>query len=222
MEKNENSSVSEKVAGKIASAKTILISVLVAAVVVITVFVLCSVINTKVSKKGLTAIDSISYNLTKDSVSLSAEDLDARRAKAMTDLTPYTKKGGVVGVRANMLAGEISYSQKNYESCVSYWETAAKKDKNVYTAPLCYYNAAVAYEELGNLDKAESCYEKAIGYKEFVQIAHAKFSLGRVKEAKGDVEGAIKAYKDLTDTVSNDSFVNLAKSRLLLLDNSSN
>lgn len=222
MENNEKVSVSEKVASKITAGKTILVAVLVAAVVVIAGFAICSTVVSKGNKKGLTALDSISYTLTKDSAGLSENDLEARRQNALTSLAAYTKKSGVVGVRANMLAGEITYSQKNYESASSYWEKAANKAKNTYTAPLCWYNAAVAYEDMNNLDKAESCYEKAANAKDFVQVTHAKFSLGRVREAKGDKEGAVKAYKDLTDSSSNDSFANLAKSRLIALESEAN
>ena len=43
-----------------------------------------------------------------------------------------------------------------------------------------------------------------------------------LNQAKGDKEGAVKAYKDLTDSSSNDSFANLAKSRLIALESEAN
>ena len=70
MENKEKVSVSEKVASKITAGKTILVAVLVVAVVVIAGFAICSTVVSKGNKKGLTALDSISYTLTKDSAEL--------------------------------------------------------------------------------------------------------------------------------------------------------
>ena len=51
----------------------------------------------------------------------------------------------------------------------------------------------------------------------FVVKTHAKFSYGRVLEAKGDFAGAAAAYTELNDSFSDDSWANLAKSRLIAL-----
>lgn len=217
-ENKEKVSVSEKVAGVVDARKTVLVSILVALIIAVVAFVVCSTVIESSNKKGLTVLDSISYNLTKDSASLSADELNARRATALEALSSYTNKGGVVGARANMLAGEVTYSQKKYDEAAKYWTMAASKSKKAYTAPLCSYNAGAAYEELNDLDNAEKSYAKAVENKDFLQRAHAMLSLGRVKEAKGDVDGAVKAYSDLVAAYPNDTFANLANTRLISLE----
>lgn len=214
----EKATAGERLSGFFADYRKILI----VALVVLAVFVLgygigYSVVS-NVNKKGLEDIDSIAYNLTKDSAGLSEEALEARRAKALDDLSAYNKKSGVVGVRANMLSAEVKYSQKNYAEAAGLWTTAAEKGKRAYTAPLCYFNAGSAFEDALNLDEAEKSYEKVVSYKDFDQITHAKFSLGRVKEAKGDKKGAVEVYSELFGATPSDSWAKLAESRLISLE----
>lgn len=215
----EKSSVSEKFAGFFVSYRKILVAIL----AVLVVFVLgygitCSVTSSS-SKKGIEDIDSIVYNLTKDSASLDENALAERRETALKSLVEYNKASGVVGVRANMLSAEIKYSASLNEEAASFWMAAAEKGKKAYTAPLCYLNAGVAFENASKLDDAEKCYQKAVEYKDFDQISHAKFSLGRIKETKGDVAGAIEVYSDLYGSVPEDSWAKLAESRLISLEN---
>lgn len=215
--KFEKATVGERLSNFFLSYRKILITV----VSVILAFVICYgiavAVISKTSKSGLEDIDSIAYIMTKDSVDLSEEELENRRKTALVSLEKYNKKSGVVGVRANMLTAEIKYSQKDYDSAASFWISAATKGKKSYTAPLCYFNAASALENAGKLDEAEKNYEKTVSYKDFDQIAHAKFNLGRIKETNGDTEGALKVYSELFDSVPSDSWAKLAKSRMLAL-----
>ena len=45
------------------------------------------------------------------------------------------------------------------------------------------------------------------------------FSYARIIESKGDYEQAAKAYNEINDNFSSDSWANLAKSRLIALKN---
>ena len=85
-------------------------------------------------------------------------------------------------------------------------------------APLSYFNAAVAYENAGNLDAAEETYKKVLSYKDFDQIAHAKFSLARLLETKGSKDEAVAVYTELFNSLPDDAWAKLAKSRLLVLE----
>lgn len=214
----EKASAGEKLSGFFVAYRKVLLVVL----VVLAVFVLSYGIGASVvsnsNKKGLEDIDSISYNLTKDSAGLSEEALEARREKALSDLAGYNSKSGVVGVRANMLSAEVKYSQKKYDEAASFWTVAAEKGRKSYTAPLCYFNAGVAFEDSGKFDDAEKSYEKTVSYKDFDQIAHAKFSLGRVKESKGDKKGAVEVYTELFGSLPEDSWAKLAESRLISIE----
>ena len=49
--------------------------------------------------------------------------------------------------------------------------------------------------------------------------SHAMFSYGRVLEAQGKYADAVAAYKDLNSNFPDDSWANLAKSRVIALQN---
>lgn len=214
----EKATAGEKISNYVERRQNILIAVLAVIVVAIIAYAVVVTVTSKANTKGLAAIDTISYELTQNSSGLSAEELDGRKSKALESLAAYVAKGGVVGVRANMLAAEIYYSQKDYANAAASWNAAAEKGRKAYTASLAYFNAGVSYESNGNLDDAEKCYEKAAADKDFLMASHAEFSLGRVREAKGDTDGAIEAYQSVNAKSPDSSWGNLAKTRLIALD----
>jgi len=197
--------------------KKVLIIVVAVVVVALAGFICGSVIGSNSKQKDLAAVDSIQYALTNESVSLEADELNARRETAMTALAKYTKKGGVAGVRANMLAAEIANQKADYDAAISYWNAAAAKDKKAYTAPIANYNVASCYEQLGNLDEAAANYKKAADAKDFVLVTHAKFSYARVLETQGKYAEAVAAYTELNDSYPNDTWAKIAKTRIITL-----
>ena len=112
----EKATAGEKLSGFFVAYRKILLVVLVVLAVFILGYGISFSVISNLNGKGLEDIDSIAYNLTKDSSGLSEEALEVRRVKALSDLDLYNKKSGVVGVRANMLSAEVKYSQKNYAS----------------------------------------------------------------------------------------------------------
>lgn len=167
--------------------------------------------------KGISFVDTVEYEFTKDSDSLSDAEIETRRGDAMTKLTPYLSKGGIVGVRANMLAADITYARKDYAAAKSYWSAAASKGAKSYTAPLAYYNMAVCDENTGNLAEAAANYGKASDVKDFPLASHARFSEARTYEALGDYKKASEAYTKLTASARADVWTNLAETRLIAL-----
>lgn len=216
--KFDKATVGEKFAQFFSTYRKVLVAVLAVLVAFVVVYGVSSTVVTKANSKGIEDIDSIAYLMTKDSASLSEADLETRRVNALAALEKYNGKNGVVGVRANMLSAEIKYSQKSYEEAAAFWIKAAVKGKKSYTAPLCHYNAGVAYEDAGKLADAEMAYSASVSYKDFDQITRAKFSLGRVMEAKGDKSGAIEVYSELFESLPGDSWAKLAESRLIALN----
>ena len=194
-------------------------ALLIVVLVLIAAFVIFEVVYSKNTEKNLSAVEAISYELTDGAAALEDSELTARMDSALEKLASYTNKGGVAGVRANLLAAEIEYQKKNYESAAAYWDAAASKGKKSYTAPLAYYNKASCLEENGDLDGAAAAYKLAADNENFILASHAKFSYGRVLEAKGDYAGAVQAYKELNDSDPDDSWANLAKSRIIALQN---
>ncbi|MCR5495537.1 MAG: tetratricopeptide repeat protein [Treponema sp.] len=218
MEKQfEKTTVSEKVAEFVTSIRSVLLVVVIVLVVALATYGTIVTVSVKSAEKGLADIDSISYLMTKDSASLAEDELKGRGEKALASLEKYLSKGGIVGVRANMLAAEIYYSQKDFEKAAAAWTKAAEKGKKSYTAPLSNFNAAVAYEEAGKVEEAEKAYRSAIAFEDFDQIAHAKFSLGRLLEEKGNKDEALSLYTELYNALPDDPWAKLAKSRILVL-----
>ena len=167
--------------------------------------------------KGISFIDTVEYDLTNASDSLSDAEIETRRSDAMTKLAPYLTKGGIVGVRANMLAAGIVYGRKDYAAAKSYWTAAAAKGAKSYTAPLAYYNIAVCDENIGNLTEAAANYGKAADVKDFPLASHARFSEARTYEALGDYKKAAEMYAKLTAGALGDAWTNLAETRLIVL-----
>ena len=189
-------------------------AVVVAVIVVIAVF---ATVKSKSTEKGIEQIDSISYALTSDASELSEEDIAVRQNTALEQLVALSSKGGIVGIRANMLIAEIKFAQKNYEEARSAWLKAIAAKKDAYTASFCYYNAAVCSEELGDTDNAIAYYAAASDDEDFILIDHALFSLGRVNETAQKYEDAKAAYEKLNELRSSASWGQLAQSRLIAL-----
>ena len=213
----ETVNTEEKVGGFVdRNRKGILLTTIIVLIAVCAVCVSIAVIE-NANTKGIEKIDVIEYALTKDSSTATDDEISARQNTALQSLTPFLGKKSIVGVRANMLAADISMQKKDYENSRTYWLAAANVGKKAYTAPLCKYNAAVCSEELNDNANAITYYQQAADAKDFFLVAHTLFSLGRVKEATGDFAGAAEAYKKLVDSYSDDSWTKLAQSRLIAL-----
>ena len=215
----EEMTASKKLAGFIEKNKKAFIAILIVLVCCLIGYIIFASVAKSNKSKNLQALDEISYELTSKSSDLEDAEIEARIATALEKAAPLTKKGGVVGARANMFCADVAFRDEKYEDSANYWKEAAAKAKKTYIAPLAYFNAAVCYENLGNKDLAAENYKLAADDEEFVMRAHAIFSYGRVLESKGDYAGAIAAYNDVNDKFASSSWANLAKTRLISLKN---
>ncbi len=196
--------------------KALLIGILIALVAAVAGYAIFFNVSSAVVKKNLDKIETIEYSLTKGAESLDESDLAARRDAALSNLGPYLNKGGIAGARANMLAADIYGQKKDWQAAKDAWLAAANKRKGTYLESLCNFNAAAACEELGKSDDALALYEKVAADKNFIDRSRAYFSAGRIKEGKGDTEGAIASYEAIDALEhSNDDWNDLAKTRLL-------
>lgn len=216
-EQKTGNSTSKKAENFISKNSKIIITVTVVIVCALIAYLVGTYVGGKIKGKDLSAIDNIYYDLTNDSVYLESSEIETRRADAFEKLVPYTKKAGVTGVRANMICAELAFQQEKYEESANYWKAVASKSGKAYTAPIAYYNLGVCYEQTGKLDDACEAYKKAAANENFALRAHAAFSYGRALEAKGDYKGAVAAYTELNDRSPDDSWANLAKTRILVL-----
>lgn len=216
-EKTENKTASVKLNGFLEkNRKPVLITFIVVLVLVIG-FVAGAIIISATSKKDLAAVEAYYYELVDSSTDLDDSEITNRATECIEKLASYTKKSGIAGVRANMLCAELAYILADYEGAISYYDAAITKGKKSYTAPVCMYNKASCYEEIGKLAEAADSYKSAAEFEEFGMASHAYFSLGRVREAMGDYAGAVEAYKTLNDKSSDDDWSHLAKTRIIEL-----
>jgi predicted negative regulator of RcsB-dependent stress response len=140
----------------------------------------------------------------------------------LDELNAFAKKhSGHAGARAYSLAASIYAEQKNWALAESAWRISAKKAGKSYLAPAALFNAAVAAEEQGNLDDAIALYaESAAHVSDFPSAARAQFAIGRLREAQGDTQAALEAYKLIPEKWADESsWSNLAQSRIILLSN---
>lgn len=211
----EKTSVSEKLNRFLEKNRIVLFSVLGALVVAVIAYAVIVTVSAKETEKNLSVIDEISYALTNGAEGLEESELAGRRSTAMESVTPLLKKGGVVGVRANMLAADVAYQNKDYAASLDYWKAAAEKGKKSYTAPLAYYNVGVCAEQTGDLAVAAENFKKAADVSDFVLKSHAQFSLGRVYEKQNDYAKAVEAYNVLINASPDESWAKMAKTRVL-------
>ena len=216
-EKTENKTASAKLGGFLEkNRKPVLITFIVVLVLVIA-FLSVELIMTSVSKKDLAKVEGFYYELTALSADTDDSEITKKATECIENLAPYAKKGGIAGVRANMLSAELAYILKDYDEAISYYTAAIAKGKKSYTAPICYYNIGSCYEELNKLSDAAEAYKTAAEFNEFGMAPHAYFSRGRVLEAMGDYSGAAEAYKTINSKFTDDQWGNLAKTRLIEL-----
>ena len=215
----EEQTASSKLAGFIEKRKVAFIIVLAVLICLLAGYIITSAILSKSKAKDLQALDEITYTLTSKSNTLEESEVELRRQNAIEQAMSYTTKGGIVGARANMLCADLTFQQGKFEESAEYWKSAAVKAKKSYIAPIAYYNLAACYEELNNLDAAAENYKLAADNEEFVLRAHAEFSYGRVLETQGKYTDAVAAYNDINDKFSNTEWANLAKTRIIALQN---
>lgn len=142
---------------------------------------------------------------------------DSARAAAIEALSDYAAKNGIAGVRANMVTADLYFAEGKWQESRDAWLAAAQKGESDYTAPLCWYNAAVCCEELNDTEAAVSYFERAADTVGFGLASRALFNIGRIKDTAGDYEGAVEAYQRLNDTYPSDAWAALAMSRIIAL-----
>lgn len=206
---------SDSARGFLTRYRVLFIGVIVALIVVAVVWGAVSAMATASHQKGLNQLDGIIYTLSK----ADEASVDAARDVALPQVLELAQKhkGNVVGLRASMAAAEIYFSQGKWAEARDCWLAAAATRKAGYTAPVCYYNAAVCSEELSDVDAAIDSYKAALAGGQCDFEPHVLFSLGRLLEGKGDFAAAAENYSSLKDSYPSDSWTNLAESRLIAL-----
>lgn len=216
-EKNteEKKTLAEKVGNGLTKYRVLFIGLIVGLILVAIISGVISTMTTSSHQKGLNQLDSIIYTLSKadESSATVASDVALPQVLELAE----SNAGNIVGIRSNMAAAEIYFSQEKWSEARECWLKAAAAKDAGYTAAISYYNAAVCSEELADVDAAIDYYRAAIATEDCGFEPHVLFSLGRLYEGKADYAAAAENYTSLRDNYPSDSWTSLAESRLIAL-----
>jgi TolA-binding protein len=122
------------------------------------------------------------------------------------------------GQRALFLRADLNYGNKAWDAALKDYETLAARFSKSYLAPVSLFNAAVCYEEKGDVDNALKLYTRiAQTYKDSTVAPRAIFDEGRLEETKASWDNAKTAYESLDTLYSQSVWNKLAKNRLIEL-----
>jgi tetratricopeptide (TPR) repeat protein len=130
-----------------------------------------------------------------------------------------SRSGGFASARSYSLIAAIHADRKNWAEAEKAWVLAAQKGAKGYLAPVSWFNAAVAAEEAGDIEKAIAHYSAALGFADsFPGAPKAQFAIGRLEEGRGNHEAALEAYRALIEDWPLDTvWANLANTRIIAL-----
>lgn len=190
----------------------------IAGVVVIAGLITALGVYESINKKAISSLETFieSYDKLQDKF---ADAEDPETTALLDDLTNFGGKNfGYPAARAFLMAGNIYKEKKEWASAEEAWLESAKKGAKTHLAPLAFFNAAVAAEEQGNIEKAIEYYTKCIAFSDFPSAGHAQFAIGSLKETLNDTEAALEAYRSVLEKWPKDTtWTNLAQSRIIAL-----
>ena len=216
MEQTEKKTLTDSIGDFITAYRKVILGLLVVIFAAAAAFGIGTAVLSAQKKSALSDLDALEAEYSKLAADENADAQKkseiAAQAKALAE-----KSGGVARTRAAMFAADIAFADKNWEESRTYWLMAAKAQSKAYTAPICFYNAAVCSEEAGDLDAAVSYFNTAAENKDFPLVPHALFNAGRIEESRGNYAQAAALYEKLNASHSGTDWANLGKSRIIAL-----
>jgi len=131
-----------------------------------------------------------------------------------------SRNSAPVAARAFDMIANIYWAQERWADAERAWTSAANALQRPHLSPISLFNAAVAAEYEGDFESAIALHTRVVQDHEHVIFvaARSQFSIGRLHEARGDMEAALAAYRGLLSRWPQDAlFANLAQSRIILL-----
>jgi tetratricopeptide (TPR) repeat protein len=176
--------------------KIILVSIGVLAVSFVALVVFIS-LHDVFQKKAIVEVEELSGRFEKFRFLMEDESYSADIDTMLADLNKFVKnKSGYAGGKAWTMIAQIYSSRKDWQNSKDAWLSAAKTGNKTYLAPVSLFNAAVAAEELGNIDEAIELLEKCISHPfEFPAAPRAQFAIGRLYEKQNNYPAAVEAYR---------------------------
>ena len=146
----------------------------------------------------------------------------AELGKALEDELAVIEAKAPVSIgllKAWFIHGNYWSSQGKWSEAANAYRTVFDKDPRSYLAPIALNNAAVAWEEAGDLAKAISTYELFL--KDFSKNAilgpQVYFSQGQILEKLNKKAEALTSYQTLASTHPESNWTKLGRDRIILL-----
>ena len=224
--KNDELTINERLTEFIQKNRKIILSGFAAIVIILTGFIIISVVRGNLQSKALTQVDSFQRRYDELKLFIGNEEPEAvlKQVELIVlseELGVFANKSsGFAAARSFDISANIFADQKRWADAEEAWDKAAKAAGKSYLAPFSLYNAAVAAEEQGNTDTAIDYYTRVLEYGDsFPSAARAQFSVGRLEESRSNNDAAIEAYRNLMRRWPADPvWPNLAQSRILVLN----
>jgi len=196
----------------------------IALLVMLGAFIVAVTVMEKSQEKAISEVDSLNRKYLELKTYITSEDPEdiskqAELVLLLIELGEFQKKhNGFAAARAYCISAEIFTEQKNWIQAEDAWLSAEKNAGKSHLAPIAIFNAAVAAEEQGNIQDAIDHYSKALAYgNNFVSVARAQFSIGRLEEGRNNTDAALEAYQSLLAKWPDQIWSNLAQNRILVL-----
>ena len=198
----------------------VLVTLGVAIVIALVSAVAISVGESKV-KKVFESLDAITKNVDKLRDLENAEEKKTKEDEVIASLEKFIEENknypGAI-LRANMAKADIHFDKGEFEKARDAYIAAAETFSDVYISGIAYYNAAVACEELNDLENSAKYFKLSYEQKDFALVSHAMFNAGRILDTLKKYDEAAAIFKELTEKFPEDPWADLAKSRLLAME----
>lgn len=131
------------------------------------------------------------------------EEYESKKAQLINNAIALsnTNKKKYPSAKANMLLGDISYDDKDYDVAIAYYNNVITNQKDTYLVQIALMNLASCYEEQNKLSYALATYTRV--YDEYgksgIYASRALFNEARINEKLGNIELAIDIYQTVAD-----------------------
>lgn len=192
-----------------------------AAIIFALVFAIVISVGDAKEKKVFESLDAITKNVDELRELENEEEKKTKENEVIASLDKFieeNKNYPGATLRANMAKADILFDQGEFEKARDAYVTAAETFSDVYISGIAYFNAAVACEEIDDLENSAKYYKLSYEQKDFALVSHAMYNAGRLLDTLKKHGEAAVIFRELTEKYPEDPWADLAKSRLLSME----